>query len=169
MTDNQASAGLRYTAMGVIMVAIFAVGLFVASIYLSGDEQLESKITHHETSIAALRAQVKGLGAKPVAGPQGVPGAGGIPGVIGPEGPEGPEGPPGARGPSTAGATGATGAAGAQGATGATGADGAGGAAGADGKDGEDAKSTTFTDQFGRTYKCTDDNNDQHYECEEQV
>ncbi len=117
---------------------------------------------------AALAAQVRSLGGKPVAEPK--PGARGD---QGPPGPQGPQGPPGIQGPpgpigitgqsprclleptrcvgpkgavgsqgtqGSQGDTGATGAKGDQGVPGVDGKDGADGAPGADGKDGVDGK-----------------------------
>lgn len=124
--------------------------------------------------VAALSQQILSFGEEPVVGPPGES-------VVGPQGPPGPRGlsgPQGARGPrGERGLRGLEGPIGPQGEMGPTGPAGPAGPQGEPGPQGEKgekgdkgdpAESWTFTDQFGRTYECTDPDEDGHYECEEQ-
>lgn len=127
----------------------------------------------------ALARQVESLGEEPVAGPPGSrgepgeagvgqPGPSGPPGRAGEDGEDGadaptitpspgPPGPEGPMGPAGADSTvpGPTGPAGQDGTDGAPGADGQDGADGTDGQDGAPPSEWTYTDQDGRTYRCT--------------
>jgi hypothetical protein len=130
------------------------------SIQSLGDDLKQSQADN-----AALAAQVRALGGKPVA--EGKPGARGDQGPAGPQGPQGIQGPPGIQGPrgptgltgqspvclllpskcvgpkGAAGSDGETGPQGPQGDTGATGPQGPQGVPGVDGKDGADGKDGT--------------------------
>lgn len=171
MTRAQIRAQERRWRRGdsLVLLAALLLGVAIAWIILSV-QGLQDDLQTSNTARDALARQVQSLGKKPVAGP---PGSRGEPGdsVVGARGPTGPRGPsgkpaptitprPGPSGPS--GPVGPSGIPGADstvpGPTGPAGRDGASGAPGRDGSDGTDGAPPaewTFTDQDGRTYRCT--------------
>lgn len=144
---------------GVVMLGGGALGWWLI------DRAVDAKEAMLVASVRALAEQVESLGAEPVVvvGPPGEAGES-IVGPPGPSGPEGPLGPPGSsgdRGPR--GLLGPVGESGSPGESGPPGPQGEAGPAGPEGPPGEKGEKGdrpdgfTFTDQFGRTYHCTDD------------
>lgn len=172
--DNRTRAPLA----AIVALILFAlVGWIIVSIYSEDKAQLETETDALEAAVIALSQQVESLGAEPIVGPPGAPGESivGPPGLMGPQGPQGPPGPPGSsgdRGPrgeqGPQGEAGPSGEAGPPGPQGEPGPPGPQGPPGEKGEKGERPESMTFTDQFGRTYRCTDPDGDGHYQCEPQ-
>lgn len=169
--DNRTRAPLT-VILGLIVLAL--VGWIIVSDLSADNVALKDQLEDQQVVTAALVEQVESLGAEPVVGPpgesivgpQGLQGLTGPPGPMGPVGPEGNRGPRGEQGePGTEGAPGEPGPPGSQGEPGPAG---PAGPQGEKGEAGERPESWTFTDQFGRTYRCTDPDDDGHYECEQQ-
>lgn len=166
--DNRTRAPLA-VIIGLIVLAL--VGWLIVRDLSADNAALETQTESLEAAVVALTAQVESLGGEPVVGPPGesIIGPQGIPGISGPQGPPGPAGERGRRGePGTEGPPGAEGSPGEPGPAGPQGEPGPPGEQGEKGEKGERPNSFTFTDQFGRSYRCTDDDDDGHYECEEE-
>lgn len=169
--DNRTRAPLT-VVLGLILLAL--IGWIFASSFSADNASLRAQAKSLKIAVTALSEQVESLGEEPIVGPPGTPGES----IIGPIGLQGPQGPPGPRGDAVRGVRGAPGTEGASGEPGPAGPQGAPGPQGSPGPQGdkgeagEQPKSFTFTDQFGRTYRCTDEdeneNKDGHYKCEEE-
>lgn len=169
--DNRTRAPLA-VILGVIVLALVG-WLFVHELG-KDNARLEKRLAAQQAATAALAEQVERLGGEPVVGPPGEPGEPGA-SIIGPPGPQGPPGLPGPQGetgrrgsPGPEGEPGEPGPQGEPGSPGPQGSPGPPGPQGEKGEKGERPESWTYTDQFGRTYKCTDEDDDGHYECEQQ-
>ena len=154
--DNRTRAPLA-VILGLIVMAL--VGWIFAQHLSSANADLEKQLLAQQAATVALTDQVERLGGKPVVGPPGEPGEPGA-SIIGSVGPQGPQGAAGNRGPKgepgKPGKPGAQGELGAAGPAGPPGPQGEPGPQGAQGEKGERPEGWTFTDQFGRTYHCSD-------------
>jgi hypothetical protein len=159
---------LAYVALwlgSVVVVALLIHGV-------TGTARQAVQEANHSTSVAnRLAAQVRSLGATPVATPPAAP-RDGSPGATGPQGPPGPQGPagsPGARGaqgsPGPVGATGAAGSNGDSGTKGDTGAQGPTGPAGDPGPTGPPGPAGYPSSISGNGFTCTDPDGDHNYDC----
>lgn len=162
--DNRTRAPLA-VVLGLIVLAL--VGWILLSNVSADNAELAAQVERSDriiedlkNGVVALTAQVESLGAEPVIGPQGIPGES----IIGPPGLRGPRGEPGPRGEATQGERGEPGEDGET----VVGPEGPPGPQGPQGEKGDPPESFTFTDQFGRTYRCSDPDGDSHYECTEQ-
>lgn len=171
MNENALPLRVLGWVIAVAIVVMFGVAALAMWLVLDNVSAREEVLKDH---VATLSAQVESLGAEPVVGPTGEPGESivGPPGSAGPQGPPGPPGSSGDRGPrGERGPAGKEGPAGESGEPGSPGPQGEPGPAGPQGEPGEKGdqgerpESFTFTDQFGREYRCTDENEDGHYEC----
>lgn len=169
--DNRTRAPLA-VMMGLIVLAL--IGWVLLKDVSDDNKQLAAQEARNQTtiddlraSVVALTAQVESLGGEPIVGPQGIPGES----IVGPAGLRGPQGPPGLRGKATEGEPGEPGPYGPQGEPGEQGPPGPEGPMGPQGEKGdpgEHPESFTFSDQFGNFYRCSDPDEDGHYQCERQ-